>query len=152
MARATIQVSPNHQAFIEGSYSKATFDQRISPTPAGAGTVQEDVANATINPGTRYYPTAYIASLPGGNVTLPILISYRTLELGPRWDQAKVDQTRIVAGLQGVVANWDYSTAFNYTENQQTDTYKGGYVSENGLGALIQNGTVSRSHSTRPPP
>jgi iron complex outermembrane recepter protein len=143
MGRAALQLAPDHQAFVEASYYKGTFDNRISPTPAGPGTVQENPLNATMNPSSPFYPTAYIASLPGGNVTLPIQVSWRTLELGPRWDEAKVNQTRIVAGLQGLIANWDYSTSVNYTENQQTDTYRGGYVSENGLGALIQNGTVN---------
>jgi iron complex outermembrane receptor protein len=143
MGRAAIQLAPNHQAFVEASYYKGVFDQRISPTPAGAGDVQESLANATLSPSSPFYPTAYIASLPNGNIHLPVLLSWRTLELGPRWDEAKVNQSRFVAGLQGLIANWDYSTSLNYTENQQTDTYKGGYVSENGLGALIQNGTVN---------
>jgi iron complex outermembrane recepter protein len=143
MGRAAIQLAPDHQAFVEASYYKGTFDNRISPTPAGPGTVHFSVNNATVFPGTPFYPTAYIASLPGGNIHLPILVSYRTIELGPRFDEANVNQSRFVAGLQGVIAGWDYSTSLNYTENQQTDTYKGGYVSETRLGALIQNGTVN---------
>ncbi len=137
-----MQINANTQAYVEGSYYKGKFDQTISPTPIGPGIVLDN-ADITITPTNPFYPTAYIASLPGGNTSLPVLVSYRSVELGPRFDEAKVDQTRAVAGIEGYSAGWDWAASVNYTKNNQVDTYKGGYVSEAAFAPLFQNGTVN---------
>jgi len=142
MGRGTFQINANTQAYIEGSWYKGKFDQRISPTPIGPGIVLDNAA-ITINPTNPFYPAAYIASLPGGNTSKPVLISYRSVELGPRWDEAKVDQGRAVAGIEGYAGGWDWGASVNYTKNNQVDTYKGGYVSEAAFTPLIQNGIVN---------
>ena len=136
LGRATFQLSPRTQAYVEGSYYKGKFDYRISPTPilTGIGVLQ---------PSSPFYPAAYIATLPGGNTSLPVVLSYRSLETGPRWDQANVDQSQLVAGLQGAIGNWDYATAFNYTANRQVDSYKGGYLDRERWQAVLATGTLN---------
>jgi iron complex outermembrane receptor protein len=142
MGRATLQITPSMQAYVEGSYYKGKFDQRISPTPIGPGIVLDN-ADITVTPTNPFYPRAYIASLPGGNTSLPVLVSFRSVELGPRFDEAKVDQTRGVAGLEGYTGGWDWAASLNYTKNNQVDTYKGGYVSEAAFGPLLQGGIIN---------
>jgi iron complex outermembrane receptor protein len=142
MGRGTLQINANTQAYIEGSYYKGKFDQRISPTPIGPGIVLDN-ADITITPTNPFYPAAYIASLPGGNTSLPVLASYRSVELGPRWDEAKVDQQRVVAGIEGFAGGWDWAASVNYTKNNQVDSYKGGYVSEAAFGPLFQSGQIN---------
>ncbi len=142
LGRATMQINANTQAYVEGSYYKGKFDQKISPTPIGPGIVLDN-ANITITPSNPFYPAAYIASLPGGNTSLPVLASYRSVELGPRFDEANVDQTRGVAGIEGFSAGWDWAASVNYTKNNQVDTYKGGYVSEAAFGPLFQGGRIN---------
>jgi iron complex outermembrane receptor protein len=141
LAKATMQLAPQHQAYVEASYYKGLFDQRISPTPIGPAFVPASVV--TVTPSNPFYPAAFIRSVPGGNPNLPILVSYRSLETGPRWDEAKVDQSRFVVGLQGAFGNWDYSTAFNYTGNKQDDIYKGGYLSQARWAPLLANGVIN---------
>jgi iron complex outermembrane recepter protein len=135
LGRATFQVTPQVQAYVEGAYYKGTFDQRISPTPIPEIGV--------LQPTSPFYPAAFIATIPGGDPTLPVVLSYRSLETGPRYDQAKVDQSQLIAGLQGAIGRWDYSTSFNYTANQQIDTLKSGYLSEARWRAVFATGTVN---------
>jgi iron complex outermembrane receptor protein len=142
MGRGTWQINANTQAYIEGSYYKGKFDQRISPTPIGPGIVLNNAA-VTVTPTNPYYPAAYIRTLPGGNTSLPILVSFRALDTGPRWDEANVDQSRAVAGLEGYTGGWDWATSLNYTKNNQIDTYKGGYISEHAFTPLMANGTIN---------
>jgi len=140
IGKGTFQISPDHQAYIEGSYYKGKFNYIVSPTPVSSGFT---ITHMTLPPTSAFYPTAYVAALPGGNTSLPLELSYRTVELGGRADEAKVSQSRVVAGLQGTFRTWDYSTAFNWTENKQTDTYVGGYISEARFGPLLRSGVVN---------
>ncbi|HEY2864260.1 MAG TPA: TonB-dependent receptor [Casimicrobiaceae bacterium] len=126
IGKATFQIAPDHQAFIEGSWYRGDFLQAISPTPVSSSFT----INPTIMlPSNPFYPTAYVASL-GGDPTQPIQLSYRGVETGPRADEAISEAYRAVAGLQGLVAGWDYQVAARYTQNKQTDNYVGGYLSE----------------------
>ena len=126
LGKAVFQIAPDHQAFIEGSYFRGDFLQRISPTPVGPGITNNLPLVLPTNP---FYPAAYVASL-GGDPTQPIAVSFRGVETGPRADEAKTDAYRAVAGLQGLIAGWDYQVSARYTENKQTDNYVGGYLSE----------------------
>ena len=126
LGKAVVQLAPDHQAFVEGSYYRGDFLQRISPTPISSAFTNNPVLMLPSNP---FYPAAYVASL-GGDPTQPIRLSYRGVETGPRADEAKTDAYRAVAGLQGVIAGWDYQVAARYTQNKQTDNYVGGYLSE----------------------
>ena len=140
IAKATVQLGADHQAFVEGSYYKGKFEYRVSPTPVSTAFT---LTNMSLPPTSPFFPAAFIATLPGGRTDREVLVSYRTVELGPRSDEAKVSQSRVVAGLQGTFRGWDYSTAFNWNENKQTDTYVGGYISEGRFGPLLRSGVIN---------
>jgi iron complex outermembrane recepter protein len=140
IGRATFQINPDHQAFVEASYFHGDYTQAISPTPVSSAFTF--ILPVQIAPGTAFYPAAFIAA-QGGDPTKPVSLSYRALEFGPRTDEAKVDQYRLVAGLQGVVKGWDYSAAFNYTGNKQVDAYTNGYLSEAKFVPLIDSGVIN---------
>ena len=133
--RAAWQINAENQFFVEGAYYYGKFIQRISPTPVNS--------SMALPPGSPYYPTAYVASLPGGDPTLPLDLLYRTIELGPRTDQAIVDQVNAVVGLQGAIRGWSYQLAANYTSNQQVDRYVSGYVYESKFEPLLRSGLIN---------
>jgi len=95
-----------------------------------------------MTPANPFYPAAYIRSV-GGDPTVPVQLSYRALEFGPRTDEAISEQYRAVAGLRGVVYGWDYNLDFNYTANKTTDTYTDGYLSETRFLPLLANGPIN---------
>ncbi len=126
IGKATFQLTPDHQLYLEGSYYRGEFTQAISPTPVGVGIT---INPPLVLPSNPFYPAAYVASL-GGDPTQPIEVSYRGVETGPRTDRAKTDAYRVVGGLQGIIGGWDYYLDGRYTENKQTDSYINGYLSE----------------------
>ena len=144
VGRLTWQINADNQLFAEGSYYWAKFTQRGSPTPvASYETIPYVPLSMALPPTSPYYPTAFVAGLPGGDPTLPLELIYRTVELGPRTDQAKVDQWNAVVGLQGTVKGWDYQLAANYTTNQQIDSYVSGWVYASKFGELLRSGVVN---------
>jgi len=144
VGRLTRQIDADNQLFAEGSYYWAKFTQRLSPTPvASYETIPYVPLSMALPPTSPYYPTAFVAGLPGGDPTLPLELIYRTVELGPRTDQAKVDQWNAVVGLQGTVNGWDYQLAANYTTNQQIDSYVSGWVYASKFGELLRSGVVN---------
>jgi|GEM_PF-57961 len=136
IARVTRQLGSQQQLFAEGSYYTGTFIQRISPTP-----VPND-STLTLPPTSAFYPTPFVASLAGGNVSLPLELNYRPIELGPRVDRLTAEQWRALAGLKGQLAGWDYELTGNYTTSREVDRYVSGYLSEPLFGALLRSGVV----------
>ena len=134
IGKATFQIAPDHQAFIEGSWYKGDFLQRVSPTPIGLGIT--NFSDPIVLPSNPFYPTAFVKSL-GGDPTQPIEVNYRGVETGPRADEGVSEAYRAVAGLQGLVGGWDYQVAARYTQNKQTDSYVGGYLSEHAFLPLL---------------
>jgi iron complex outermembrane receptor protein len=140
IGRFTWQIDADLQFFAEGSWYGGTFIQRISPTP-----VIDSVTGAPFKlpPNTQYYPAAFIATLPGGDTTLPVNLRYRTVELGPRIDKTTANQWNGVAGIQGTVKGWDYELAATYTSNQQIDNFVSGWVNETTFKPLLTSGVVN---------
>jgi iron complex outermembrane receptor protein len=131
LGRFTWQVNADNQFFVEGSYNRGDFTQAISPTPVSVAFPPFSLGTVPppqLFPNSPYYPTAFVTQL-GGDPTKPITLAYRALEFGRRTDEVTVDQYRAVAGMQGLIAGWDYAVDFNYTENKQVDAYKNGYLS-----------------------
>jgi len=142
VGRFTWQIDPDHQFFAEGSYYYGKFTQRTSPTPV-ASFETPAALTMSLPPTSPYYPAAFVAGLPGGDPARPIELNYRLVELGPRVDQAKVDQWNAVVGMQGTIKGWDYQLAANYTANQQIDNYVSGWVYASKFGELLRSGVVN---------
>ena len=139
VGRFTWQIDPDHQLFADATYYRAKFTQRVSPTPVNSFATSTPM---TLQPSSPYYPAAYVASLPGGDPTQPLQILYRTLELGPRIDEANVDQWSAVIGTRGTLNGWDYELAANHTGNRQVDSLTSGYISEAKFGPLLRSGVI----------
>jgi iron complex outermembrane receptor protein len=141
VGKATWQFSPDHQLFLEGTYFKADYTYRISPTPVAGSIMTNSVLQ--LKPSSPYYPASFITSV-GGDPTKPVDVSWRALELGARTSEVNTEQYRFVAGLQGVVfKNWDYAAAFNYTENRGEENFTQGYLSEQILAPILNSGVVN---------
>jgi iron complex outermembrane receptor protein len=132
--RATWQATPELRTFVEGSYYKGEFIYRIAPTPV-AGTAPLELA-----PGNPFYPRDFVASLPGGRTDLPVRLSWRTVELGPRTRDPETTQWRILAGVEGQAGRWSYEAGATYDTNEQVDSLAAGFVDSRLLLPLVQSG------------
>ncbi|MCM2328604.1 MAG: TonB-dependent receptor [Lysobacter sp.] len=141
VGRLAWQAHADHLLFAEGSYYRGDFTYKISPTPA----IPLDFFGNPFQllPGSPFYPTAFVASLPRGNTNLPVQVAYRLAELGPRMNVPETEQARLVAGAQGAVRGWDYQFSAGHTANRQVDGYSSGIVSEARFRELFDSGVVN---------
>jgi iron complex outermembrane receptor protein len=141
IGRVAWQAHPDHMLFAEMSYYRGDFVYKTSPTPA----IPLDPFNRPFQllPSSPFYPTDFVASVPRGNTRLPVQVSYRLAELGPRVNEPEVNQSRLVVGAQGVAYGWDYVLSAGQTANQQVDQYASGIVSEARFRQLFDSGVVN---------
>jgi iron complex outermembrane recepter protein len=138
VGRATWRINADHEAFLEGGYFNGKYTYRISPTPV----IGFD-GNPFLPTTSPYFPAAFISSV-GGDPTKPVEFLWRMKEFGPRTSEATNDFYRAVAGLQGTIfKNWDYAAAFNWTENEQSESNPSGYFRESALFPLLASGVVN---------
>jgi iron complex outermembrane receptor protein len=139
VARLTSRLGAFGQFFAEGSYYRGSFIYRSAATPVNSNFT---LSPMTLPPTSPYYPAAFVASI-GGDTSLPVFLSYRTVELGPRVVDATVDQWRVVMGLQGEKAGWEYQAAANFVANAQVERNVSGLLSEAAFGPLLRSGVVN---------
>jgi len=138
--RGAFQISNNHQAFIEYHYTEneVTFASSETPVNDFIGT------GPFLYPaGGRYYPTSFTAT--GGatvNPTGALPIAWRLKQGGLRTNRADSEESRLVAGLQGVIFNWDYNTAYSQSKSEATDNYIDGWVRESILKRNVATGNI----------
>ncbi|QJR10317.1 Vitamin B12 transporter BtuB [Usitatibacter rugosus] len=138
--RGALQFSNDHQAFVEYHYSKNEITFGSSETPVndfnGTGPFLYPA-------GGRYYPTSF--QLPDGTTVTPtgdLPIAWRLKSGGLRTNRADTEESRLVAGLQGVLFGWDYNTAFSQSISKATDNYIDGFVRESLMRQAIASGNV----------
>jgi iron complex outermembrane receptor protein len=141
IGRLTWDIDPETRFFVEGSYYRGRFTQSGSPTPVLYPPITS--TEMTLPPTSPYYPSAFVAGLPGGRPDLPIGVLYRTVELGPRVDEATVEQWNGVVGLQGTLRGWSYRLVASGTNNRQVGAAVSGYVLESKFGPLLRSGVVN---------
>jgi len=126
----------DHTATLEFVHGRSTNEAQVSPPPlSGIGVVM---------PGSSpFYPgNGTVPAFPGLTGE-PLDISWRPLATGRRnnFDASVTDS--LLAGLEGTVAGWDYSTAISYSLGQARSVFNSGYVIDqriiDGVGAGILN-------------
>ena len=88
-----------------------------------------------------YYPTRFAADQ--GLAGSPIVIRYRAFESGLRMLRDENKAGRVVLGLQGTAANWDYDVGFLYTESRVSENVVGGYPLNSKILPLLNSGVVN---------
>jgi iron complex outermembrane receptor protein len=138
--RGVFQITNDHQAFVEYNLAKNQVTFASSETP-----INDFVGNGPfIYPaGGRYYPGPFVAGngttvTPTGDVTL----AWRGKQAGLRTNRVDSDESRIVAGLQGVLVGWDYNGAFHQSKSKATDNYIDGWMRESVLNRNIRTGNI----------
>jgi len=145
--RGAFQILNDHQLFAEYHLQKNEITYAISETP----TVPNN--GPLIYPANGpFYPTSFLAA-NGQTIrpTGPLPFTWRTKPTGRRTDRVDTEEQRLVAGAQGLLAGWDYNTAFAHSESKASDNYIDGYVSENRLRAILSTGRIN-IFSTAPLP
>lgn len=160
VARGVFQLSDEHQLFAEAAYTKDSLSAAYSPAPYPIP--------MSYPVGGRFYPSRITLpaglQLPAGYVnpdgsvrpaasTLasdldvtpsgPLGGTWRTVAGGPRTNLTEAKNLRMVFGVKGVLAGWDYDTAVNYGKNQVAVFFGQGKFSYKKLTPLVDSGAIN---------
>jgi len=123
--RGSLGLGKNHTASLEYFFSQNNLFRTIAPSPEGGLTMPN---TSPFYPGNGITPAN-----PALNTALPISVSWRTTQLGARANEQNNDTQRVVASLQGLIADWDYQVAALWSDSQVNVDFNGGY---GGIAAL----------------
>lgn len=129
IVRGQYALSPAHTLYAEALNNQTTTTYRISPTT---------VSNLNYPVNGPFYPDALI-----GAQRTPLRVSLRLAEAGPRTNEVEATAQRIVAGVKGTVAAWDYDMALNHSTNTVSDRYIDGYVRTAEFDAAFRTGKIN---------
>lgn len=101
-------------------------------------------------PSSPYYPSAFVASL-GLPTDQPIAFRYRDFANGQRETEDTADNFRVVARVKGTVANWDYDSAFLYSESKAKSNLLAGYPLYSRFLPILDSGVINPFAPTTDP-
>lgn len=149
LLKGTLKLGQDHELGLEYFASQSTVNSQIAPVPYGGLFQNRLRLDGSLNP---YYPGNPGAITP--NIPLSatyvqdgtkadvkpgfINVKWRDLPNGPRADENINNQQRFVASLSGLLAGWDYQTAFTFNENKVKENLSG--YSD---GGLIRGGVLN---------
>ena len=135
--KGTLKLGPDHLLNLEYFATQVISKTRIAPVPFAA---------LTIDNGTPFFPGNGITPAPTNFVidpTKPINVRWRDVPNGPRQEQDKNFQQRLVASAEGVVAGWDYNAGLTYNQNKNTHTTTGGYADGTIITTGVRTGVIN---------
>jgi iron complex outermembrane receptor protein len=158
-ASAKFAITPDVQAYAEGSYNRNTTHVVIQPVPlsdqfalpstnvlcgqapynaTASGPCQ---AAIVVMPSSPFYPAAYAQSQYGG--TPDLLVRYRDALSGNRDFTDVSEAPRVVIGVKGTVSGWDFDLNGLYTESKVREHVNSGFPFYSQLMPLLNSGTVN---------
>jgi iron complex outermembrane recepter protein len=135
--KGTLKLGQDHQLNLEYFVTSVLSKTTIAPVPFAA---------LTVDPGTPFFPGNGITPAPTAftiDPTQPIGVRWRDVPNGPRKEQDRNLQQRLVAGLEGAVAGWDYNTALSFSQNKNTHNVTGGYADGTIITPGVQTGVIN---------
>ena len=160
VARGVYKLSENHELFAEAAYTKDNLIASYSPAPYTKSMVYPTAGRfypKTIKlpkglaiPAGYMYPNGTVApsatTLDADlDVTPGSALSgtWRTVAGGPRTDLTETKNVRFVVGSKGMLAGWDYDTAFTYGKNEVAINFGPGKFSYKKLTPLVTSGAIN---------
>jgi iron complex outermembrane recepter protein len=113
----------------------------LAGTPHGLGSA---VSTILLRPGTPFYPTAFIQSQLNPGDPLPVLtVFYRSNETGNRDITDHSSAPRLVLGLRGLAAGWDWETALLRSESKVRQQVNDGFPANSLILPILNSGRVN---------
>ncbi len=150
--RLTVNLSPDQQLFVEGSYARNHSIGRIAPTPidSTAGHVKSDgtYPSFALPISSRYFPRDLLLSLGYTASQFDTLgngfteIAMRAVPVGNRINDNTNEQMRLVVSTTGLAAGWDYDVGLNLSQAKGTLDYFG-YINESLFIKALATGNIN---------
>jgi iron complex outermembrane recepter protein len=100
-------------------------------------------------PSSPYYPTAWAAA--NGLAGKPLNLIYRSFATGLRQTLDTSDTTRVVGGMKGDAAGWDYDTSLLYSGVAVYDNLQNGWPLYSKIMPLLDSGVINPFGPTTDP-
>ncbi|MEA3182828.1 MAG: iron complex outerrane recepter protein [Gammaproteobacteria bacterium] len=102
-----------------------------------------------LGPSSPYYPTAF--AIANGVNGQPLNLIYRDFANGLRNTLDTANTVRVVGGLKGTAAGWDYDTSAMYSEVRVKDNLESGYPLYSKIMPLLDSGVINPFGPTTDP-
>ena len=136
--RGTLALGANAQGYTEVGIFKSKADTYT--TPSGLTGAGFDLVNARVN-NTGTGPDQLLMPANHPDNILGVAARPRWVDASrPRVSNLETTVTRVLAGVKGTYANWDYDTGLMYAESK-TDRTQTGYYRTSALRTALNNGT-----------
>ncbi|HET9577828.1 MAG TPA: TonB-dependent receptor [Usitatibacter sp.] len=181
MLNARYALSGTTQAYLESGFTRNEVSYTTQPVPFAENTVlvPQNPYNAFIRnlirtqypnlpaplqrlvnvngaalfllpPTSPFFPRAFVQSL-GLDPSQPIAFRYRDFANGLRHSRDDDDSYRLVAGVKGSMAAWDFDSAFSYSESKAQSNLLAGYPRNSLFLELLDTGTINPFGPTTDP-
>jgi iron complex outermembrane receptor protein len=128
--RGTLNILPQVQGYSEFNwYNNRTHAYNTpSSVSSSEGYPGGPVSNSPVALGAAHPDNPYFGTAAR--------LRYLAADNGPRISNIKSDFYRVLVGIKGTVADWDYDSAFLYSENKVANT-RTGYLQRDVMNALL---------------
>ncbi|WP_417070884.1 TonB-dependent receptor plug domain-containing protein [Niveibacterium terrae] len=131
LSRFAVGLGAGARFFAEAMYSRHELVTRIAPPP---GVV-------SVKAGSSLY--AQYLEPYGVPPDVDVLASWRIVDAGSRTMQDISEATRLVSGLKGFFAGWDYEISVAHSVNRWVETLEGGYLYNERLATAMNSGLIN---------
>jgi iron complex outermembrane receptor protein len=133
--RAAKKLGADHLIALEYLYAENRVQSRTAPPP------QTGLSLPITSP---YYPgnAGGVPAQPGLSGA-PLSVNWRPLEAGQRTIDSHGEAERLLLGLEGVLAGWDYKTGLTHAVSKSSEDFVGGYVQDASFAAGVENGILN---------
>jgi len=80
---------------------------------------------------------------PAGASGADLSVNWRPMEAGQRTILSKGKGDRLVLGMEGLLAGWDYKAGVTHSVSKSSETFIGGYVQDASFAAGVLNGILN---------
>jgi iron complex outermembrane recepter protein len=150
VARASFQLSPDHTATIEAVASKTKSSLEYTAIQLTTAAYQYPATGPYYQNLAVLAPTFFKPTNTDANdkrvffdATKPLRIRWRCDICGPRQQDTTTDASRVLAGLEGVVQNWDYKLGLSAAQSEANTKYGDGIMLVAPLSAALLSGVVN---------
>ncbi|AZP11117.1 TonB-dependent receptor plug domain-containing protein [Undibacterium parvum] len=142
ISRASLAINADHTLVAEYTFSRNDAQYRLSPTGINGRKGSTALTYPSDGP---FYPASYVntAGVTVATDGKPFNTRLRLVPGGARTNGQVSDQQRLLLGSEGVVAGWDYNTAYAHSESQNTQTLSNGYYDKALLLAAYKTGKIN---------
>lgn len=134
LVRGVLKLGDSHQAFAEVSLARARSFFTGTPNRTDADV---DVSRVPILAGSA------LNNLDADDDERLITLRMRLTEAGLRTSELVSNSQRVVLGMNGLVAGWDYEWALNHSRSKVSDRDHHGYLNEDMVLEGFANGTLN---------